>query len=366
MYKKLLTPGPVEVKKTILDELSRRNVFHRSASFERIYKAVVKKLNFIFGGDNNYSTLVVTGSGTMANESVVNTFIRRNDRFLILSNGQFGERLWSLVDINNVKSKMYDFGWGNPVDIRAVERVVTEFRPTWIGVVLLETSTGMINPVHDIGKLCKKLGINFFVDAVSGLGSEKLSVVKDFIDVCVSVPNKALEAPPGLGFICVHNKIIEKARNFRSRSFYLDLVKYFDSSKVFQTPTTPAVPVFFALKKSLDFLCKEGLSKRRQRYKKLSSLVRIKCKRLNIPVLVKESRYQSNAITTLTLPSYKIAESLQKYLEHHGFMLWHHKHNKKNRKLDNLLQISVMGNVYQSDINKVFLLISDFMKNENR
>jgi len=108
------------------------------------------------------------------------------------------------------------------------------------------------------------------------LGSEKLSVAKDFVSVCVSVPNKVLEAPPGLWFICVHNKIIERARGFRARSFYLDLLRYFDISKVRQTPTTPAVPIFFTLKKSLDFLYKEGLNKRRQRYKKLSTVSKMR------------------------------------------------------------------------------------------
>lgn len=363
MSTKLFTPGPVGVKKEVLKELSQPILSHRTQSFEKLYHRVAKKLNLVFGATRQYVTLTLTGSGTMANEAAISSLLLDKDKFLILSNGQFGERLATIARIHNINFNMLDFGWASPINLNLVEKTIKKYKPDWVAAVLLETSVGLVNPIHEIGTFCKKYRVKFFVDAVSALGAEKLSVTADHTDVCTSVPNKALESPPGLSFVCVRRKLLmENKLIFRPRSYYLDLSRYSEISLKNQTPTTPAVSLFRALDKALDILLKEGLNQRRKRYKELSSLVRDFCTKHKIPLLITDTKYRATAISTLVLESHRKAQALQRFLETNGFTTWHYNYGKEDKRLNSLLQISVMGDIKQGDIDNLLSHISRFLR----
>jgi len=360
MLNKLFTPGPVQISKTVLKEMYKPIIFHRTASFEKLYKNVTEKLIKIFDANQHFVTLILTGSGTMANEAVISSLIGRKDKLLIISNGQFSERLATIAKIHNINLKILDFGWGNAIELSRLEIEIEKYNPTWIATVLLETSIGIVNPINKIGKLCKKYNSKFLVDAVSGLGAEKLSITKDNIDVCVSVPNKALESAPGISFVCLRKDLISNLKTKGPRSYYLDLSRYFEISLKYQTPTTPAISIIVSLNKALDILIKETLTARQNRYKYLSSLVIKYCNKLQIEILIKNKGLKANAITTLVLRNHESAEKLQKYLERHGFTVWHHPYNKRDKKFDCLLQISVMGDIDKKDIKNLFSKIVFF------
>lgn len=363
MLTKLFTPGPVGVKKTVLRELANPILFHRTEPFEKVYASIITKLNKIFDADNRHVSLILSGSGTLANEAVVTSLIKPSDRLLILSNGQFGERLAEISKIHNIKLEVINFGWANSISITSLQKKIINYKPNWVFVTLLETSTGMVNPINRIGKICKKYSVKFFVDAVSGLGAEPISMTKDNIDVCTSVPNKALEAPPGLSFLCVKESLLKE--NTIPKSYYLDLYRYYVMSKKNQTPTTPAISIFVALNKALDILLKEGLEQRIRRYFKFSSEVLKFSNSLKIPTLITDKKYRANAITTLVLPNHEAAERLQKYLQKKGMIVWHHSYSQREAKFNSLIQISIMGDVNLVDIGHLFKEISHFIKNEN-
>jgi len=358
LTKKLFTPGPVAVKTTVLKELAKPILFHRTKPFEKVYAEVSTKLNKVFGADDNYASLIMSGSGTMANEAVATSLINRNQKLLIVSNGQFGERLATIAKIHKVRCEVINFGWANPINISDLQKKIILYKPDWLFVTLLETSTGMANPVNEIGKICKKHKVSFFVDAVSGLGAETISMIKDNISACTSVPNKALEAPPGLSFVCVKKTLVTESEEVKS--FYLDLCRYYVSSLKNQTPTTPALPIFVSLNKALDLLTKEGLQGRRKRYLALSSEVVRLSKTLKIPVLITDKKYKAIAITTLVLPSHEIAEKLSLHLLKKGMTVWHHNYKQEDPRMNSLMQISVMGDINISDIKRLFKEIADF------
>ncbi len=354
----LFTPGPVGVKKSVLKELSKPILFHRTKPFEQVYAQVSTKLNRVFDANDKYCTLIMSGSGTMANESVVISLINTDQKLLIVSNGQFGERLATIASVHNTKHKVLNFGWANPINISELEKKIKVYKPNWLFVTLLETSTGMANPINEIGMLCKKYHIDLFVDAVSGLGAERLSMIKDNISVCTSVPNKALEAPSGLSFICVRRNLLDEIHE--TKSYYLDLKRYYVSSLKNQTPTTPALPNFVSLNKALDLLLKEGVNGRRKRYLRLSSKVMKLCKSLNIPILITTKKYKASAITTLVLPSHEVAEKLSLYLLKKGMTVWHHDYKQEDPRMNSLMQISIMGDINSLDIDRLFTEIKNF------
>jgi len=360
MLTKLFTPGPVQISKTVLNEMSKPIIFHRTALFEELYKNVTGKLQKVFDANQHFTTLILTGAGTMANEAVISSLIDKKDKLLIVSNGQFGERLGTISKIHNINLKILNFGWGNAIELSQLEIEIKKYNPTWVAVVLLETSIGIVNPINKIGKLCKKYNAKFLVDAVSGFGAEKLSIIKDNIDVCVSVPNKALESAPGISFICLRKNLISNLKTKKPNSYYLDLSRYFEISLKYQTPTTPAISIIVSLNKALDILIKETLTTRQNRYKYLSSLVIEYCNKLQIEILIRDKGLKANAITTLVLLNHERAERLQKYLERYGFTVWHHPYNNGDKRFDCLLQISVMGDIDKNDIKNLFNKIDEF------
>ena len=363
MLTKLFTPGPVQISMTVLKEMSKPIIFHRTSPFEKLYKNITEKLQIVFDANQYFTTLILTGSGTMANEAVISSLIDKNDKLLIISNGQFGERLATIAKVHNINFKTIDFGWGNAIEVNQLEIEIKRYSPTWVAVVLLETSIGIVNPVNKIGKLCKKYNSKFLVDAVSGLGAEKFSITKDHVDVCISVPNKALESTPGISFVCLRKDLVLSLKTKRPKSYYLDLSRYFEMSLKYQTTTTPAIPIIVSLDKALDLLLKETLTTRRNRYSYLSSLVIKYCNKLQIEVLIKDKGLKANAITTLVLLNHESAEKLQRYLEKHGFTVWHHPYNNADKKFDCLLQISVMGDINKKDVKNLFTKIAEFKNN---
>lgn len=356
---KLFTPGPVQVNKNILKEASRPILFHRTKYFEDLYEACCIKLEKVFCASKDHSCLIITGSGTLACESVISSYFNKDDTVLVLSNGHFAERLISILRIYNINHIIYEEKWAHPFDLEKLHKKIQKTSFTALMLVAMETSTGMFNPVQKIGKLCKQNNLIYFVDAVSALGAEDINVIRDNIDMCISVANKGLESAPGLGLVCIAPRIGQsKRKNNRKRSLYLDMWKHIEYKKKNQTPFTPAVSVYFALNKSLEILLKEGLVNRRKRYTEMSKAVLNHAKKLNIRYLIAEFKNRANAVNSLVFSKDIDAAKLQKYLFKKGFTIWYRAY--KEPHLQNMAQISVMGDITKKDIDNLFYQIERF------
>ena len=221
----LFTPGPVRTSDAVLRTLSEPVLFHRTEALEKIHKQISDKLLIFFVESSKYVPILVTGSGTLANEMVLTSLIRKSDRLLILSNGHFAERLMEIAKLHKLNFRTLDFGWAKNVNVERVEREILSYKPSFVVLVALETSTGMVNPVKKIGTLCKKYKAKFIMDGISAIGGQDIKISRDGIDVCTSVPNKALEAPPGLSFICVKKNLL-KEKLPKPTSYYMDISRY--------------------------------------------------------------------------------------------------------------------------------------------
>jgi alanine-glyoxylate transaminase/serine-glyoxylate transaminase/serine-pyruvate transaminase len=95
------------------------------------------------------------------------------------------------------------------------------------GVVHAETSTGVREPLEEIGAYCKKNDTLFVVDAVTSLGAGEMKVDEWGIDVCYSCTQKGISVPPGLSPFTVSPRAMDvlRSRKTKVQSFYLDLLK---------------------------------------------------------------------------------------------------------------------------------------------
>lgn len=362
---KLFTPGPVSVPKTILKAAAQPILFHRTKPFEKLYADCCRKLLRVFQADNTYTCLIITGSGSMACEMAIASYFRQSDLVLVLENGDFAKRWVEVLMAYNIPHIVYKKAWGESFQLNEVKDILQQKKPTAVLMVAMETSTGMVNPVSEVGMLCRANHILYFADAVSALGIEDINVKRDSIDIIISVANKGLESIPGVGIICLSSRILKRDAKKRSIcSPSLDMWKHLEYAKKYQTPFTPAVTVYSALNTALDILLREGLAERRSRYRKRSQLVVQEARRLGIPLFIREAQYRSTAVNSFLFPAFVAMDALQQYLFSHGFTIWYRKY--QDPRLQNMAQVAVMGAITKRDIAELFVHIQAFLEKKKK
>ncbi len=361
----LMTPGPVTVPQRILEALAKPVIFHRAEDFSVLYQEVSQDLTQQFAGSDKHMSLLFSGSGTLANEIVLSSIFNENDKVLVVSNGDYGERIAKMLMLHKVPMIHIQLEWYSIIDpILINEKLQTE-DVTAIAMVALETSTGMLNPVKEIGQLLSQYQdrrISFFVDAVSAFGSEDIDVTRDNISYITSVPNKALEGLSGISFACVNLEDYEsRALLAQPQSYYMDLSRYIEFGRKFYTPTTPSISNFLPLKLSLQSLAEETIGLRRLRYEKLRDYLIQGFSSYGFLPIIPESKHRAAAVVAFQVPLEVDADDLRKYLYQNGIVVWSPNHYLYRQTI-RVMIVSVMGTVTQSDLDRLFELVQTYLK----
>ena len=155
---KMFTAGPVNVSPTVKQSLIYPEIGHREPEFSELYAEVRENLLKVFEVDpENYSSFVIGGSGTAAMESVLASTVHQGKKMLVINNGAFGDRMAQICNVYNIPSVKTDYQWGEYPQINGIEKLlVQEPKVEAVSMVFMETSTGMVNPVREVGDLCKK------------------------------------------------------------------------------------------------------------------------------------------------------------------------------------------------------------------
>jgi 2-aminoethylphosphonate-pyruvate transaminase len=261
----LFTPGPVNVATNVRAAVAREDICHREFEFEDLLRSIEGRLLQLFEIRNqqHYQAVVITGSGTAANEAMLSSVVG-DQNILILSNGEFGERLHAISQIHNPNTFLIQFPWGEPIDLASVGTYLQSHRIDFIALAHHETSSGMLNPLGAIGALARVNGSVLLVDCVSSAGAESIDMERDNIAFCSSSSSKAIGSYPGLSFVIGKTHEYEKLKTLPAKSAYLNLYKFFEFAiGRSQTPNTPAVPLLFALDQALANILTEGVRHRR-------------------------------------------------------------------------------------------------------
>lgn len=273
MYKKLFIPGPVEVRKDVLEKMSAPMISHRGKEASKLQKDISDKLKLLFYTNNEILLSTSSGSGLM--EAAVRCLTSK--RAAIFSVGSFGDRWYDMAVSNGVSADLYKSSLGDITTPQMVEEVLASNKYDLITITHNETSTGVMNPLEEISQAVKKYpDIIFCVDTVSSAGGVKIEVDKLGIDACITSSQKALGLPPGLAVCTITDKAIEKARTVKNRGYYLDLVQLYDTvkKKEYQYPSTPNISLMYAMDYQLGKILEEGLETRFKRHCEMARYTR--------------------------------------------------------------------------------------------
>ena len=266
----LFTPGPLTTSKTTKQAMLR-DLGSRDSEFISIVKEIRKKLVELGQANpNEYTTILMQGSGTFGLEAVVSSTVPPDGKLLIIINGAYGKRLAKIASVLKINIITLEYPENTTPNLSEIEHILkTDKEITNLSVVHCETTTGITNPVKEIGELISQSNAKYFVDAMSSFGAIPIDLAECNIDYLVSSANKCIEGVPGFSFVlCKLSSLKETASYTRSLSFNL-LEQYHGFEKNGQFRFTPPTHALVAFRQALKELEAEGgVSGRAERYRK--------------------------------------------------------------------------------------------------
>jgi len=355
---RIFAPGPVNVRDDVRQALLHYDICHRTREFEEMFVDTQSKINKLFNADNTYYSVIISGSGTAANEAVLSCIAKEGEVVLIIKNGIFGDKLEEIINQYHIPREIASFEWATYPDLNLIEKLL-QVNPkiAVVAMVFHETSTGMINPVREVGDLCVKYGKKYFVDSVSAAGGEHVDIVNNHIDFTTSVGGKCVGAFPGSAYICAREAYLKELTVIQCKNTYLNLFKHYQFAVTkHQTPNTPNVTLFWALNKALSNILSEGLDSRVFRYQSCASIIREGIKTLGLHFLL--DAYMSNTVTSVFLPEGRNLIEFSIDLEERGFIIYL---GKEKYAEMGMFQIANMGEIYEKDCLDFLKALEDIL-----
>ena len=203
----LLNPGPLSTTQSVKDSLVVTDICHREKEFTDLLRGIRHDLLSVVHAGNDYTSVIFTASGSGAIEACLSSVIPKNSRLAIINNGSYGQRMINIarrygIDVVDIKSP-----FDQVIDLKKIEAIL-QAHPNIhsLGMVHHETSSGILNPLQELGKLCHRLGRCFIVDAMSSFAGSEINVYQDHINFLIASSNKCLHGMPGLSFVICDKK----------------------------------------------------------------------------------------------------------------------------------------------------------------
>ena len=320
----LFNPGPVNVSERVRHALLQPDLCHRESEFSELLADIRHKLlkAFVPGEEDEYTAIVLTGSGTAAVEAALLSSIPMGKRAMVINNGVYGQRMSSMLMTHRLGTPDLKYDWGVLPDPQTVDLALKQHPEVHtVAMVHHETTLGLINPVKEIAEIVDRHNRVFMVDSVSGLGGEALDIAGNKIYMVAGAAQKCIQGFPGAAFVLVRTGFMERVMKYPKRSWYLNLANYYEEQERGTIPFTPAVQVYYAFREALNELLEEGLDNRIQRFQGYATLIRTRMEEWGVkPVLA--PALQSHTLTAFYLPEGCVYQRLHDELKQAGYVIY--------------------------------------------
>lgn len=356
---KLLTPGPLTTSHSVKEEM-----LCDRCTWDEDYKGITQKirtqlLELACVQEQDYTAVLMQGSGTFAVESVMTSAISDNDKVLIVTNGAYGERIVKMAHCIGLNYREYRVDYNAyPNEAEIKEMLEEDQAITHLVMVHCETTTGILNPIEMIARVAREYSKTSIIDAMSSFGGMEINIHELGIDYLISSANKCIQGVPGFGFVIAkRDKLLACEGNARSLS--LDLFdQWSEMNKDGKWRFTSPTHVVAAFSKAIDELHAEGgISERYRRYQNNNQILRDRLERMGIHTYITAEK-QSPIITTFLFPSEHFNfEDFYLYVKERGFVLY----PGKLTEVDTF-RVGNIGEIYEEDIQTLCDIIEDYME----
>lgn len=343
----LLTPGPLTTARDVRQAMML-DWGSREEDFTALTRRIRSKLITAAEAGDDYTALMLQGSGTFAVEAMLGTFVPPDGKLLVLINGGYGHRMVAMCKQMGRAVTSLEWPENEPVDPLQVQAVLrNDDGITHVAVVHVETTTGLLNPIEDIARVVQSEGRRFLVDAMASFGALPLNLSEIWPDAVAASSNKCLESTPGIGIILCNKHAIGKTAG-NSTSLSLDLHgQWLGFEGNSQWRFTPPVQVVAALDMALDLLEREGgPAARLARYRRNCDLLLDGMAGMKIESYLRRD-VQAPIITTFHPPAHAgySFNDFHAALLGHGFAIYPGKLTKQAS-----FRVGCIGQVFPNDI----------------
>ena len=310
---KLFTPGPLNTTQSV-KEAMMYDFGSRDPDFGRIVEDTKLRLLKVAGvSPKDYASIIVQGSGTYAVEAALGTSFPRAEtdelkhKMLIIANGAYGERQVKICKVLGIPHVVLRYSDAEPVNPKDVIKTLKEHpHVSHVSVVHSETTTGLLNPVSEIGKAIKdyREELIYLVDGMSSFGALHVDLYESNVDYMISSSNKMLQGVPGFAFVIARLSHLLQTKG-NSRSLSLDLFDQYDyqlsnPGQFRFTPPTHVISAFYQA--LLEHEEEGGVKARGERYSNNQRILSEEMRKLGFKLYIDPSN-QGVVITTFLQPS---------------------------------------------------------------
>jgi aspartate aminotransferase-like enzyme len=329
----------VPVRREVRRAFEQAPESHRSDSFLQDVRAT-KGLLCQLAGARQVELLM--GSGTLANDVVAGQLSLLPGTGLVLSNGEFGERLVDHARRFGLTFDIAAFEWGDPIDWMAVRRCLERApRAEWLWAVHCETSTGVLNDMAMMRSLCAEYRVKLGLDCMSSLGTLPVDLSGVYLASCSS--SKGLRAYPGISMVFYNHDLgcerytSEGGLSARAEKAclprYLDLSSYAACDGVPFSFSSNLLHALHAAVKRVPWANRFG------QIRELAAWLRPRLRELGFPILGQDAS-ASPAVVTIALPEEMNSVKVGNLIKEAGYLL---SYNSEYLRRRNWIQICLMG-----------------------
>ena len=344
----LMIQGPTPVPESVMLDIARQPIGHRSSEFSSILEEVYANLKYVFQTQND--VFIYTASGTGAMCAALENLINQGDKVLCLVIGNFGNRWAKIAQSRGAIVEKIEVEAGQIIDPEELRAKLAEDVNKEIKLVTLthsETSTGAANDIKTLCSIIREHGALSVVDGVTSVCAMPCKPDEWGIDVLVSGSQKGFMVPPGLAFLTANERAWKVYEECKYPSFYFDWGAYRKSTRANSTPFTPAVNLITGLNTALRMIKDEGIENVNARHKKYALALRKALRAINLDLLVKNDENASYSITSILPPEGVSVPDIRKYLKEDFDIVVA---NGQNQLKDKIFRIGTLGFVCERDL----------------
>lgn len=266
----LLGPGPSDAHPRVLTAMTTPLLGHLDPEYLVLMDETRQLLRETFLTTNPL-TIAVPATGMAGMETCLVNLLEPGDKALICVSGFFGGRLVEIASRAGAEVIVLEQQWGQVFDLNVIREKLQEIKPQLLAIVHAETSTGALQPLDELGKLCHEFDTLLLADTVTSLGCVPLKLDDWKIDAVYSCSQKGLGCPPGLSPVSFSPRAQERIANRKTKvqSWYFDLTMletYWNENRAYHH--TAPISMTYALREGLRIIQEEGLENRWHRHQR--------------------------------------------------------------------------------------------------
>jgi len=332
----------------------------RDATFLRINREVLEGLPPIVQAAETHVTVPIQGSGTFAVEAMLTSFVPKKGKVLVLINGAYGHRAKRILDIAGRRSIVYETPEDTPPDIKRLNTILKRSPSiTHVFAVHCETTSGVLNPVHEIGQIAHRHGKSYLVDSMSAFGALPLDANNAHADAIVASSNKCIEGVPALGFVLCRKSVLPSIKG-NATTLVLDIHDQWQAfEKTGQYRFTPPIHVIVAFHQALsEFQAEGGQRGRGRRYCENSKALINGMRALGFKTLLPD-HLQPPIIVTFHMPAHEnfVFQRFYDALKDRGFVIYPGK-----LTVADSFRIGCIGRLYSKDMRAAVTAVEDVLE----